>query len=101
MTEYELACGRLLEDLLAAGVPPSASAATARAYRTALESGAGTDWRGFYVSAFAALAALADVAPGGSRAYARLAALADDDLGAAIIVAEEREAVRARLVEAA
>lgn len=100
MTEFDRAVRRLAADFARAGATRAPSDAALRAYERALGSASFKDWRAFYAAALAALREAA-VGPGRRDARARLVRLFDDDLGATLVSAAEREWLRARFVEAA
>jgi len=101
MTEHRAACQRLAAELQAAGAFPAEVDAIRLAYAAALSDADDRSWRAFYLEVFAALLRIEPTAPRARAAYGRLAALADDDLGAALLAPQTAERLRARLVEAA
>jgi hypothetical protein len=101
MTEFEAACERFAADLCTAGATPAEVHRLRALYAAALAGRSDRAWSCFYA---AVLDALAVIEPGGAEAlaaYRRLAALADDDLGATLLTPHVAERMRSRLVEAA
>jgi hypothetical protein len=102
VSDYMSALTSLRSDLDVAGVPRASAAATIYSYMSALHEPSALAWRAFYHSIYDRLRELAERDyPYVGRAALPLLQLLDDDFGVTLISAEERERIRARLVEGA
>ncbi len=101
MTEFEAACDRFTDDLRTAGATPDELSGIRSFYVAAFAERSDRAWWSFYAAVFDALALIEPRGAEGLAAYRRLAALADDDLGGAVVTPHVAERMRSRLVEAA
>ena len=101
MSEFEAACDRLAADLCTAGALPAEASRICSLYLAALAERSDRVWNSFYTTVFDALAFIEPLGAEALAAYRRLAALADDDLGVALLTPHAAERMRSRLVEAA